>query len=259
LGTDFRADLGHVSRVGFQRFTLNGGPIWYGDSDAVITRFAVDGTYRQINELDGGGLLERELESGVRLRATMQSSLSYEFIIKRENFEDLAADLINHYVRSSIRPSGAVDIEMDLSIGDAIDYTHARVGSRINMTPELNLNLGKHIRLNFEHELTRFNSEEDRLYLANASQARIIYQFNPRMFFRSILQYVDIRRNQELYVDEIEPISKSFFTQFLFSYKLNPRTVFYLGYSDNYETYQDIDLTQSDRAVFLKISYAWVL
>lgn len=259
LGKDFRADLGHVSRVGYQRFTLNGGPIWYGDSDELITRLAVDGTYRQINELDGGGLLEKELETGVRLRAILQSSLSYEFIIKQENFEDLVADLKNHYVRSSIRPSGALDIEMDVSIGDAIDYDHARVGSRFNMTPEISLNLGKHLRFDFEHELTRFNIEEERLYLANVSQARIIYQFNPRMFVRSILQYVDIRRNQELYVDEIEPVSKRFFTQFLFSYKLNPRTVFYIGYSDNHEAYQGIDLTQSGRAVFLKIGYAWVL
>jgi hypothetical protein len=79
------------------------------------------------------------------------------------------------------------------------------------------------------------------------------------MFLRSILQYVDIQRNQTLYEDEIDPISKRLFTQLLFSYKLNARTVFYLGYSDNYRAYQDIDFTQSDRAVFLKISYAWVL
>jgi hypothetical protein len=152
-----------------------------------------------------------------------------------------------------------VDIEMDVTFGDAIDYDHARVGSRFNLNPELSLNLGRHLRLDFEHELTRFNIEDERLYLANVSQARVIYQFNPRMFVRSILQYVDIRRNQKLYTEEIEPVSKSLFTQFLFSYKLNPRTVFYLGYSDNHEAYQNIDLTQTDRAVFLKIGYAWVL
>ena len=97
------------------------------------------------------------------------------------------------------------------------------------------------------------------MFLANVSQARFIYQFNSRMFIRSILQYVDVRRNQKLYEDEIDPVSKRLFTQFLFSYKLNPRTVFYLGYSDNHNAYQDINLTQVDRALFLKIGYAWVL
>ena len=259
LGGDFHADLGHVSRVGFQSFTLNGGPTWYGDSDDLITRFSVDSTYSQINELNGGGLLERELEFGARLRGARQSSFTYEFILKRESFEDLLADLIDHSMRGSIRPFGDLDIEMDVSFGDAIDYSHARVGSRLDLTPEISVNLGKHIRIDFENEFTRFNVGGDRLYLANVSQMRFIYQLNSRMFVRSILQHVDLRRNQELYEDEIDPLSRQFFTQFLFSYKLNPRTVFYLGYSDNYEAYQHIDFTQSNRTVFLKIGYAWVL
>jgi hypothetical protein len=79
------------------------------------------------------------------------------------------------------------------------------------------------------------------------------------MFIRSILQYIDIRRNQELYEDEIDPVSKELFTQLLFSYKVNPRTVVYVGYSDNHEATQDYLLTQSNRAVFMKLSYAWVL
>lgn len=42
-------------------------------------------------------------------------------------------------------------------------------------------------------------------------------------------------------------------------YKLNPQTVFFLGYSDNHEGDQDTDLTQSGRTLFAKIGYAWVL
>jgi hypothetical protein len=258
MGGDFRADLGHISRVGFQRFGVNGGPTWYGDSDSVITRFSVDGSYNQMTELNGG-LLERKIETGAHLRGTLQSSLMYRFALRRQTYEDLVADLVTHFMRGSIRPSGSLDIEMNAYFGDAIDYSHARVGSRFSLTPELGLNLGKHIRIDFEHEFTRFTVEGDRLYLTNVSQARFIYQFNSRMFLRSILQYVDIQRNQALYEDEIDPISKRLFTQLLFSYKLNARTVFYLGYSDNYRAYQDIDFTQADRAVFLKIGYAWVL
>jgi hypothetical protein len=127
------------------------------------------------------------------------------------------------------------------------------------MSPELGLNLGRHLKINFEHELTRFDVEGQRLYLANVSQGHFIYQFNPKLFIRTILQYIDVRRNQEMYEDEIEPISERLFTQILLSYKLNPRTVFYLGYSDNHKGYQDIALTQTNRAVFLKIGYAWVL
>jgi len=195
----------------------------------------------------------------VRIQGAMQSSLMYEFVFKQENYEDLSADMSSHFMRGSIRPYGDLDIEMEFSFGDAIDYSHAREGSRISLTPELTLNLGRHIRINFDHEYTRFTVEGERLYLANVSQARIVYQFNARMFFRSILQYIDIRRNQALYEDEIDPISKRLFTQLLFSYKLNPRTVLFLGYSENYQAYQDIDFLQADRTFFMKIGYAWVL
>ncbi len=258
LGADFRADLGHLSRVGFDRFTLNGGPIWWGDSDSAITRFALDGTYRQISELNEG-LLERELETGVRLRGTLQSSFSYEFRVKKERFESIFPDLMSHWIRGSMRPSAVLDVEMNVSVGDAIDYTHAREGSRLSLSPELGLRLGRHLRVDFEHDYTRFTVQGDQLYLANVTQTRIIYQFNARMFLRSILQHVDIRRNQALYEDEIEPLSKRLFAQLLFSYKVNPRTVVYVGYSDNHQASLDYGFTQSDRAFFLKLSYAWVL
>jgi hypothetical protein len=211
-----------------------------------------------MNELDGG-LLEREIEAGMHLRGAMQSSLMYRFALRRQTYEDLVADLTTHFIRSSIRPSGSIDIEFNAHFGDSIDYSHAREGYRWELTPELSLNLGKHIRIDLDHELTDFTVGGERLYRANVTQSRFIYQFNSRMFVRSILQYVDIRRNQALYEDEIDPISKRLFSQLLFSYKLNARTVFYLGYSDNYRAYQDIDFTRLDRAVFLKIGYAWVL
>ena len=54
----------------------------------------------------------------------------------------------------------------------------------------------------------------------------------------------------------------SVFTQFLFSYKVNPQTVVFLGYSDNRNAFTDLQfnevpLTQSDRTLFLKLGYAW--
>jgi hypothetical protein len=55
------------------------------------------------------------------------------------------------------------------------------------------------------------------------------------------------------------PQSRDFFTQLLFSYKINPQTVFYLGYSDSSFGDDRIDLLRADRTLFLKIGYAWLL
>jgi hypothetical protein len=35
--------------------------------------------------------------------------------------------------------------------------------------------------------------------------------------------------------------------------------VLFVGYSDNYRGDQVVDLTQTDRALFVKVGYAWVL
>ena len=48
-------------------------------------------------------------------------------------------------------------------------------------------------------------------------------------------------------------------TQLIYAYKINPQTVFYLGYSDN--SYQDDRLKSLERAqrtIYSKISYAWL-
>ncbi len=49
------------------------------------------------------------------------------------------------------------------------------------------------------------------------------------------------------------------FTQLLFSYKVNPRTVLFLGCSDSQLGLEDVDLTRVDRTLFFKIGYAWIL
>jgi len=77
---------------------------------------------------------------------------------------------------------------------------------------------------------------------------------------RAIVQYQD--------VDQTEPdptlssSSQELFTQFLFSYKLNPQTVLFLGYSDDSAGFeqgvQTVDLTRADRTFFAKVGYAFL-
>ena len=85
-----------------------------------------------------------------------------------------------------------------------------------------------------------------------------VWQFNTRTFVRAILQYTDIERDQDLYEDEIDELEREFFLQLLFSYKVNPRTVFFAGYSEGGFENQDFGMTNTSRAVFLKIGYSWL-
>jgi hypothetical protein len=92
-----------------------------------------------------------------------------------------------------------------------------------------------------------------------SSSASEPWQFNPRCFIRAILQYVDNQFDPELYSDGRGSEDRGLFTQFLFSYKLNPQTVLFVGYSDNSAATQDYGLTRTDRTIFAKVGYAWVM
>ncbi len=97
-----------------------------------------------------------------------------------------------------------------------------------------------------------------RLFTARLTQGQVVYHLGGRTFVRAILQYTDITRNPALYLSPTPAATRRLFSQYLFSYKLNPQTVFLLGYSDNAAGNQDIDLTRIDRTFFLKVGYAWV-
>lgn len=73
----------------------------------------------------------------------------------------------------------------------------------------------------------------------------------------AIVQYLDVLRDPELYLFPISKKTQTIFTQLLFSYKINPQTVLFLGYSDNYLGMTGIDVTQTDRTFFVKLGYAW--
>ena len=56
-------------------------------------------------------------------------------------------------------------------------------------------------------------------------------------------------------IDEVE---RDFFVQLLFSYKVNPRTVFFAGYSEGAFENQNFSMTSTSRAVFIKVGYSWL-
>lgn len=78
-----------------------------------------------------------------------------------------------------------------------------------------------------------------------------------RTFLRAIVQYVGYDNNAANDTFPVGPEFRYFFSQLLFSYRLNPRTVLFLGYSDNALGSQEYRLARNDRTVFMKVSYSW--
>ena len=90
-----------------------------------------------------------------------------------------------------------------------------------------------------------------------SAQLKVVYHINVRTFVRAILQYTDITRDPDLYLSAVDARIRRFFSQYLFSFKLNPQTVIFAGYSDNSAGTQSNDLRQQNRTFFVKLGYAW--
>jgi len=85
----------------------------------------------------------------------------------------------------------------------------------------------------------------------------VIYQVSTRTMLRAIVQFRDLTRNPAKYGSPVNERDQNLFGQFLFSYKVNPQTVVFLGYSENNGATQDFDLTRRNRTLFTKVGYAW--
>ncbi|MBC8647765.1 MAG: hypothetical protein H7X85_11405, partial [Thermoanaerobaculia bacterium] len=158
-----------------------------------------------------------------------------------------------------IRPVGDLYLFTQVNFGDQIDFANTRPGDRFRILSRVRWNIGRHLKLDLDHTSDRLDVDGGRLFKADLTELRAVYQFNIRTFVRAILQYTDIQRAPELYTFLVDAKTEQLFTQLLFSYKINPQTVFFLGYTDNRGADERIDLTQRNRTVFVKIGYAWIL
>lgn len=158
---------------------------------------------------------------------------------------------------SEIKPASGLSFNLLGQFGKSVDYQNSRKANALKLMPSAELGLGQHLNINLQHAFQRLTLKGSKIFEANLSQVRLVYNFSVRAFIRAIIQYLDVSRKTDLYIFPVQPKTRTVFTQFLFSYKLNPQTLFFIGYSDNYLGSTGIDITQTDRTFFIKLGYAW--
>lgn len=254
----FRADLGFIPQVGYRKAVAtmifaswkNPGH-WYTFINATTSfEYEVDfndkliyKTFKITSYYEGPS----QTSSAMLVRFGKQSFMGKIFSV---NLGEL-------YI--TIQPSGSLSLSLDAIYGDQIDFDNIRPATQLFLEPALKFKVGRHLYIGLDHIFERLNVNLGRLYTANVSNLRLVYQFNARTFLRAILQYVDYNYNVANYLIPIDPRFKHLFTQVLFSYKINPQTVLFLGYSNNYYGDQILRLTRANHTFFLKIGYALVL
>jgi hypothetical protein len=257
-GPDFRADLGFIPRVGFRN--IEGGAMytWFADPPRWWTNVTSSYDAWYYEDWDHH-LLQAGQTFSVNGDGALQSWSYAGVNFFREGYLGDEYDLTSYNVSAGFRPNRSVYLEMDTAFGDRIDYANGGKGDRLQAGAEVSLHIGKHLEGAFEHTYERFDVPGGRLYTANISELKAVYQFNVRTFLRAILQYEDYELDPALYTEDVPSEERGLYSQLLFSYKLNPQTVVFLGYSGSLLGDQDIELTEHDRTFFVKLGYAWLL
>ena len=268
-GADFRGDLGFESRADQKFNVLGGGYIWYNEN-SWWNRIELSGDWDK-TENDNGELIEEEREMAIHINANYQSYGRLQYVSRDRvglRIDESTLDIDGNTtlfnedfwrVVAEARPSSMFFMGVRVDVGDQIDFANNRLGEKVFVRPRLDWNIGKHLQLRFRHTYSALDADGADVFTANLTDARITYQFDQRQFLRLIAVYSDISRNPDNYLDDVTAEDKSLGFQLLYSYKINPLTKFFVGYSDSAFSDDDItSMTTTEQSVFMKFSYAWL-
>jgi hypothetical protein len=270
----FRGDLGFMSRVDHNKFSIGGDRKWYAEPGNWWTEFKVYSDWDIIHN-DDNELIEKEFDINAQLDASYSSyfRLGYtkrESVGSRLDKSNIAiADNTTlftehqYFLFAETKPILGFYINANITLGDQIDYSNNRLGKIKRLRNNINWNINKHLEIKLKQTFRQLDADGANVFIARLTDLRTTYQFNVQSFLRLSVIYNNTSRNQHNYLyssaEDIDRHSKTLSTELLYAYKINPQTVFYLGYSDYHyseETFNDLE--QEQRSLFMKFSYAWI-
>jgi hypothetical protein len=257
VGTDFRADLGFMPRVDYRFGEVGAGYTWNATPTSWYSRIDLDAELNH-SEDQRGNLLEEEAAVEFSLQGPLESHATVEPSYRREGYGGEEFELSQLSLELSIKPNRDSQAWVAVAAGGQVDYTNVQKGDAVNLDLGLVYRLGRHLRFQLENLHETMDVDQGWLYQANIAQLEATWQLDVRTFIRAILQHVVYDYNTELYEDGRSTRDEELYAQLLFSYKVNPRTVVFVGYSEDARGDATYDLTPAIRSVFVKLGYAWV-
>jgi len=255
----FRADMGFVPRVDIEQTNMHVERQWYGAEGDRWTWMAVGSGSGRTNRQDGQQL-NQFVNGFFAIHGPLQSVLRVTTARRKIFWDDVLYDGRRLFFFGEIFPRGGLRLSLFARKGDEVDFANSRLGKERRFVPRLDWNVNEHLLLRLRHTSVRLDSRwGERIFDARLTDARLTWQFNVRSFLRLSVQRRNTTRNLALYDDpDTDARTLSIGSQLLYSYQLNPQTVFFVGYSDNHRDDDELlDRTQTDRTLFMKIGYAW--
>lgn len=276
IGAEFRADLGFMPRADYQKSNVLINRLIYGEPDSTWQKMKFAGQW-QILHNENGELLERSVFTSFNIDGPMLSIFDVKFVaadkvgLRRHELDfnlpiDNSIDGNTERFQEnqavfygSIQPTAQIFTELELIVGDKIDYENNRLGDYLTLYGNVSYNVNKHLEFQFSHTYSDLEADNANVFTENLTELRVSYQFNVNSYLKFNVVYTDIDFNLDNNANAYTAKDNNLSTQLIYAYKINPQTVFYLGYSDN--SYQDDrikSLAREQRTIYSKISYAWL-
>jgi len=254
----FRSDAGYVPRVDYRNVFATAQRRFQRDAGSWFNIIDVGARGWRMTDWNWT-LTDQTVAAFVNYRGPYQTALDINLPQDVVVFEGVRYEYLRPNFAAGIKPINGVNIQMTGRFGGGVDFANGRQATRaIQFGPQIDYQPTSNASIRLSYNLDQLSVDGGRLYRANLTQLRLIYHLNVRTFVRAILQYTDISRNVDLYSGPVPASSRKLFSQYLFSFKVNPQTVIFAGYSDNSTGAQSADLTRQDRTFFVKLGYAWI-
>ena len=192
---------------------------------------------------------ERWAVVGTNLTLKSQTNVSGTYLLYNEElFHGVRFYGVNRgEIQVSSSPSSALQASLDVQVGRFIHRVdNPTVGYGHVFSTGLTLKPTPHLEIDLSYSRSRLSDliTDELFYDGYIARCVGIYQFSGNLFVRLIGQYNEFDRSIE-----IDP---------LFSYKLNPFTIFYAGSTHSLTDFSEpFGVRQTARQYFVKLQYLW--
>ncbi len=273
LDEGFRADLGFVGQVGYEKQLAGLTRHWWGDKDAIFNHVTANARWQSSRAVDGT-LLDILRDVWVAANGPLQSYYELGYIERDKEWRGIRFPERVQRLRMQLTPFSGVSVGLYIRDGHKVDLANTRLGHFVNISPNLTVNIGKSMSASIEHSYERISRDGGNVYVANLTDLRLSYQFSLRQRLRLAILRNDLKLDPTLFSQWVPEHQRAINTQLIYSYKITPRTALYAGYADGYfggdqalsgptpsdePIFAYYPVFQSNRTLFMKISYAWNL
>jgi hypothetical protein len=270
---DFAAPLGFVKRVGFHQMDHEAKYRWRPE-DKALQNYGPQGSVLYNWDWQGR-LQDREIRADFQFEFVGNTEIKYERVEAFELFEESPFDLYANVfsaktellkwlgVGGSYARGTSVNHDpapgLDPSLGRA---SEAEVSFTLRPTTQLRFDQA------FVYSSLRTLDGSAPVFTEGQLRMKLNYQFNRLLSLRAIVDYANLDGHPTLADIEDE---RSWTSDLLLTYLVNPGTALYIGYTDRRENFEVVPgpfptlrrtgstYTSVGRQVFVKLSYLWRL